>query len=147
MVAVAIGPRTERIAVAASPAYLDERGRPKHPRDLLEHNCLRGRFINGATHAWEFVRRSETIRVEPRGSLIFTLNTGTELAVEAAVAGSGVVYLLERWLQPYFARGDLEPVLEGWWPRFSGAFLYYPGRRHLPVPLRAFVDFVKSMPR
>lgn len=147
MVAVPIGPRMQRIAAAASPAYLGRRGRPEHPRDLLEHDCLRGRFMNRPPHAWEFVRRGETIRVEPKGSLIFTLNTGTDLAVEAAVAGSGIVYLLEPWLRPYFARGELQPVLEHWWPSFSGPFLYYPGRKHLPLPLRAFVDFIKSMPR
>jgi DNA-binding transcriptional LysR family regulator len=36
----------------------------------------------------------------------------------------------------------LEPILEPWWPRFSGPFLYYPGRRYLPAPLRAFIDFI-----
>jgi DNA-binding transcriptional LysR family regulator len=35
-------------------------------------------------------------------------------------------------------------VLEAWWPAFSGPFLYYPGRRHVPAPLRAFIDFVKA---
>ena len=146
MVAIPIGPRTQRIAAAASPEYLERRGRPKHPRELLEHDCLRGRFVNGAAHAWEFARRGETIRVETKGPLVFTMNTGTELAVEAAVAGSGVVYLLETWLRPRLECGALEPVLESWWPSFSGAFLYYPGRRHLPVPLRTFVDFIKSLP-
>jgi DNA-binding transcriptional LysR family regulator len=34
-------------------------------------------------------------------------------------------------------------MLEPWWRPFSGPFLYYPGRRHLPAPLRAFVDFVQ----
>jgi DNA-binding transcriptional LysR family regulator len=145
MVAVPIGPRHQRLAASASPAYLDRRGRPKHPRELLEHECLRGRFMGGPAHPWAFVRRGETVRVEPKGPLIFTLNTSTDLAVEAAIAGSGIVYLLEAWLRPYLDRGDLEPVLERWWPSFSGAFLYYPGRKHLPVPLRTFVDFIKSM--
>lgn len=147
MVAIPIGPRTQRVAAAASPAYLERRGRPRHPRELLEHDCLRGRFMSGPVHAWEFVRRGETIRVEPNGPVIFTLNTSTDLAVEAAVAGSGIVYLLETWLRPYLDRGELEPVLERWWPTFSGAFLYYPGRKHLPVPLRTFVDFVKARPQ
>ena len=43
-----------------------------------------------------------------------------------------------------FEAGALEPVLEPWWPRFSGPFLYYPGRRLVPAPLRAFIDFVKA---
>ena len=67
------------------------------------------------------------------------------LAVEAAVAGSGVIYLFEDWLRPHLDRGALEPVLEPWWQRFPGPFLYYPGRRYLPAPLRAFVDFVRAL--
>ncbi|AFE10761.1 transcriptional regulator [Corallococcus coralloides DSM 2259] len=146
MVVVPIGPRTQRYAAAASPAYLDRRGRPKHPRDLLEHDCLRGRLLSGPVPAWEFERRGETLHVEPKGPLLFSLNTSTDLAVEAAVAGGGIVYLLEDWLRPYLDRGELEPVLERWWPSFSGPFLYYAGRKHLPVPLRTLVDFIKSTP-
>jgi DNA-binding transcriptional LysR family regulator len=33
-------------------------------------------------------------------------------------------------------------VLDGWWQSFSGPFLYYPSRTHMPGPLRAFVDFI-----
>ena len=40
--------------------------------------------------------------------------------------------------------GALEPVLEPWWQSFSGPFLYYPGRRLVPAPLRAFIDFIKT---
>ena len=47
MIAVPIGPRLQRFAAAASPAYLDRHGRPQHPRDLLGHACLRGRFASG----------------------------------------------------------------------------------------------------
>jgi DNA-binding transcriptional LysR family regulator len=39
----------------------------------------------------------------------------------------------------------LEAVLEPWWQRFSGPFLYYPSRRQLPAPLRAFIDFTRSL--
>src|ERR1700724_2010312 len=53
MIAVAIGPRVQRFATAASPAYLDRHGRPQHPRDLLSHSCLRGRFTSGAMTPWE----------------------------------------------------------------------------------------------
>ena len=146
MIAIPIGPRHQRLATAASPAYLDRRIRPEHPRDLLDHACLRGRHASGVINPWEFERDGETVTVTPKGPLIVGIGATVDLAVEAAVAGTGIIYLFDDWLRPYFERGELEPVLEPWWPTFSGPFLYYPGRRHLPTPLRAFIDFANSMP-
>src|SRR6202171_6046739 len=144
MVAVPIGPRVQRFATAASPAYLDRHGRPQHPRELLKHACLRGRFISGAMAPWEFECDGEGVRVDPSGPRLVQVGAATDLAVEAAIAGTGIIYLFEDWVRPPPASGALEPVLEPWWQRFSGPFLYYPGRRLLPAPLRAFVDFIKS---
>jgi len=72
------------------------------------------------------------------------IGAATDLAVDAAIASTGIIYLFEDWLRPYLDAGVLEPVLEPWWQRFSGPFLYYPGRRLVPAPLRAFVDFIKA---
>ena len=145
MVAVPIGPRIQRFATAASPAYLARRGHPTHPRDLLEHACLRGRFESGAMPAWEFERDGEVVKLEPTGPLIVRLGAATDLAVDAAVAGTGVIQLFEDWLRPLLDSGALEPVLQPWWVSFTGPFLYYPSRRYLPAPLRAFVDFIGTM--
>jgi DNA-binding transcriptional LysR family regulator len=144
MIAVPIGPRSQRFATAAAPAYLARRGRPEHPRDLLRHDCLRNRFASGAMPPWEFERGGEKLQVDPAGRLVVRAGAASDLAVEAAVAGTGIVYLFEDWLRPHLDSGALEAVLEPWWMRFSGPFLYYPGRRLLPAPLRAFVDFVQS---
>ncbi|MEQ1956676.1 LysR family transcriptional regulator [Mesorhizobium sp. CN2-181] len=143
MIAVPIGPRQQRFAVAASPAYLDQHGRPKHPRELLGHACLRHRFPSGVTPPWDFERNGEEVRIDPIGPLIVTTGGASDLAVEAAIAGLGIVALFEDWLRPHIERGALEPVLEPWWERFVGPFLYYPGRRLVPAPLRAFIDFVR----
>jgi DNA-binding transcriptional LysR family regulator len=144
MIAVPIGPRIQRFACAASPGYLDRHGRPEHPRDLLAHACLRARFPSGAMPPWEFERHSELVRVDPTGPLILRAGGAIDLAVEAAIAGTGIVYLFEDWLRPHLDNGALEGVLEPWWQPFSGPFLYYPGRRLVPAPLRAFIDFVKA---
>jgi DNA-binding transcriptional LysR family regulator len=144
MIAVPIGPRVQRFATAASPAYLDRYGRPQHPRDLLKHACLRGRFSSGAMAPWEFERKGEIVQVDPSGPLLVRVGAATDLAVEAALAGTGIIYLFEDWLRPHLDSGALEPILEPWWQRFPGPFLYYPGRRLLPAPLRAFVDFIKA---
>ena len=144
MIAVPIGPRVQRFGLGASPGYLDRRGRPQHPRELLEHTCLQGRFPSGAVFVWEFARDGEVVRIEPSGPLVVQAGAATDMAVETAIAGVGIVGIFEDWLKPYFARGELEPVLPGWWPEFSGPFLYYPGRRLVPAPLRAFIDFIRA---
>ncbi|NHZ43114.1 LysR family transcriptional regulator [Massilia aquatica] len=143
MIALPIGPRSERFALAAAPAYLARRGVPQHPRDLLQHACLRGKFLSGLVYPWEFERDGQRLTLDPAGPLIFT-PTVADLAVQAAVEGHGLVYLFEDWLAPYLAAGQLQPVLQAWWVSFPGPFLYYAGRRQLPAPLRAFIDFVQS---
>ncbi|MBB4194307.1 DNA-binding transcriptional LysR family regulator [Rhizobium aethiopicum] len=145
MIAIPIGPRHQRFATAASPAYLDRHGRPQHPSELLAHACLLGRFASGAlTTPWEYERDGEVVRIEPAGPLIVRVGGATDLSVDAAMAGTGIICIFEDWLRPHFDSGALEPILEPWWQRFSGPFLYYPGRRLVPAPLRAFIDFVKA---
>jgi DNA-binding transcriptional LysR family regulator len=144
MIAIPIGPREQRFATAASPAYLDRHGRPDHPRQLLEHACLLGRFPSGAMTAWEFERDGEVVKVEATGPLVVRVGAATDLAVDAALAGTGIITLFEDWLRPFLDRGALQPVLEPWWQHFSGPFLYFPGRRYVPAPLRAFIDFTIS---
>jgi DNA-binding transcriptional LysR family regulator len=126
MIAVPIGPRVQRFATAASPAYLDVRGRPVHPSDLLRHACLRGRFASGATPPWEFERDGEVLKVDPVGPLTVRWGSAVDLSVDAAVGGLGIIHLFEEWLRPQIDSGALEPVLEPWWQSFSGPFLYYP---------------------
>ena len=144
MIAVPIGPRVQRFATAAAPGYLATHGRPEHPRDLLAHACLRGQFASGSIPAWEFERNGEVVRVDPTGPLLVRLGGAVDLAVSAAVQGVGIIHVFEDWLRPHLEGGSLEPVLEPWWQSFPGPFLYYPGRTHLPAPLRAFVDFIRQ---
>jgi DNA-binding transcriptional LysR family regulator len=144
MVAVPIGPRVQRMAAAASPAYLQLQGHPQHPRELLAHRCMRGRFASGATVDWMFERDGEAVRIEPSGPLLVQIGGAPDHADDAAVAGLGIVYLFEEGLRPHLNRGMLEPVLGSWWPSFNGPYLYYPGRRLVPAPLRAFVDFIRN---
>jgi DNA-binding transcriptional LysR family regulator len=143
MIAVPIGPRVQRFASAAAPAYLAVHGRPEHPKDLFNHACIRHRFAHGVMPLWEFERAGEIIRIAPSGPLIATT---IELEVAAAVAGLGVISSFGAFLAPALENGALEPVLEEWWQSFSGPFLYYPSRRLMPAPLRAFIDFVKAHP-
>ncbi|TAL80068.1 MAG: LysR family transcriptional regulator [Beijerinckiaceae bacterium] len=140
MIAVPIGPRVQRFVAAAAPSYLAARGSPTHPRDVLEHACIRHRFGSGVMPAWEFERSGEIIRVSPDGPLIAST---LEIEMAAALAGLGLIYSFEEFLRPSLDSGNLKPVLADWWQSFSGPFLYYQSRVHVPAPLRAFLDFIK----
>jgi DNA-binding transcriptional LysR family regulator len=146
MIAVPIGPLVQRFATAASPAFLAEHGTPLHPRDLLGKPCLRGQFASGTIPTWEFERAGEIVRVDPTGPLVVRLGAAVDLAIAAAIGGLGFIHLYEDWLAPFVQRGELVPVLDEWRQPFSGPFLYFPSRRLMPAPLRAFVDFLKSDP-
>jgi DNA-binding transcriptional LysR family regulator len=144
MIAMPIGPRVQRFAAAAAPSYLAAHGRPAHPSDLLRHACLRGEFASGRPIIWEFERDGTMLRVDPSGPLVVRLGAAMDLLISAALAGMGIVYSFEDWLRPHLDSGTLEPLLQDWWPAFSGPFLYYPGRRYLPAPLRALVDYIRG---
>ena len=142
MIAVPIGPRRQRFVGGASPAYLAAHGVPTHPRDLLDHACIRYRFPSGVLPAWEFEREGKVVRVDPGGPLIAT---DIDLQLAAAIGGLGILFSFEELLVPAFTSGALVPVLAEWWQEFEGPFLYYPSRRLLPAPLRAFIDYVRSV--
>ncbi|CAN7266097.1 LysR substrate-binding domain-containing protein [Rhizobium sp. LjRoot254] len=142
MIAIPIGPRIQRFCVAASPDYLARRGKPSHPRDLAEHTCIRHRFESGRLNSWEFERDGAVIRVSPPETLI--ANT-IELELAAARGGLGIIATFEDFIRPHLESGALVEVLPDWQQPFSGPYLYYPSRRHMPAPLRAFVDWVKRL--
>ena len=144
VVAIPIGPRIQRFAAAASPAYLDVHGRPAHPRDLIQHQCLRGRFASGVMPPWEFEREGERLRVEVKGPLVVSVGGAVDLALGTAIAGTGIIYLFEEWLRPAIDSGQLEAILQPWWLSFSGLYLYYNDRRLIPAPLQACIDFVRE---
>src|SRR5260221_13397101 len=91
--------------------------------------------------AWEFEREGEIVRIAPAGPLT---TSAIDLELGSAIDGLGIIYSFEAWLVPALTSGALLPLLTDWWQRFSGPLLYYPSRRHMPAPLRAFVDFIKA---
>jgi DNA-binding transcriptional LysR family regulator len=140
MIAVPIGPRIQRYVAAAAPSYLAAHGTPAHPRDLVDHACIRHRFASGAVADWEFARGEEVVRIKPDGPLVAS---AIELELGAAIAGLGIVCTFEEFLREALDRGELTEVLADWRQSFSGPFLYYPSR-NMPAPLRAFVGFIRG---
>lgn len=140
MIAVSFGGDVRFIAVAA-PAYLQDRGIPETPDDLQAHSCLRQRLPGGRRYRWEFSRRGAHVTVDVPGNLTLDDN---DLLVEAAAAGRGIAYVPEHFAQPALKAGRLVTVLANWCPPIPGLALYYPRNRHMPSPLRAFIDLLKE---
>jgi DNA-binding transcriptional LysR family regulator len=138
MIAVSLGPE-ERYAVVASPQYVARHGRPKHPKDLLDHACIRIRYSSGLLPDWEFEKAGHVVKVAPRGNLIVTY---PGLALRAAHDGLGFWAASEGYVRKAVKTGALVSVLDDWCPPFPGPFLYYPSRRQPPPALAAFVAFV-----
>lgn len=140
MIAVPLGGR-QRYAVMGAPSLIERVGTPRHPRDLLEMPCLRQRFPSGAEPPWEFEKDGETINLSPTGPLV---STHGPLLHAAALEGLGFVAMFDGWCEPHVRAGRLVEVLADWQESFPGPFLYYPSRRTMTSPLRAFVDFVRT---
>jgi DNA-binding transcriptional LysR family regulator len=138
MIAVPLGP-PERYAVVATPQYVAQRGRPKHPKDLLDHECIRTRYGSGAMVDWEFEKAGRIVKVAPRGKLVATYSN---LAFKAVQEGLGYWLTFEGYVRDAVQSGALVSVLDDWCAPFPGPFLYYPSRRQPPPALGAFVTFV-----
>jgi DNA-binding transcriptional LysR family regulator len=136
MIAVPCSPPL-RFAVVGSPSYFATRAKPLSPADLAAHNCIRTRFPSGAIYKWEFEKRGEEVEIDVAGSL--TLDSH-HLIREAAVQGVGLAWTSEFAVAPDIAAGRLIRVLEDWTPAYAGLCLYYPGHRHVPARLRAFIE-------
>jgi DNA-binding transcriptional LysR family regulator len=138
MIAVPLGP-PQRYAVVASAPYVARHGRPKQPKDLLDHACVRTRFGSGAMLDWEFEKTGRVVKVAPPAKLIATY---LGLAIRAVHDGLGFWLTFEGYVRDAVKSGALVSVLDDWCAPFPGPFLYYPSRRQQPPALGAFVAFV-----
>ena len=141
MIGVRFGGEVRFLAVAA-PGYLADHPAPMTPDDLAQHRCIRIRLPSGKLYRWEFEQRGQEIAVDVPGPV--TLDH-PGLMAEAAVDGVGIAYVSDRTAAPYLERGELQVVLDDWSPRVPGLFLYYPGRRHVPRALQAFIAVVRKV--
>lgn len=140
MVAVPCGPAIRWIVVGA-PAYFATRARPRHPRDLLRHVCIRSRMPSRAPLPWWFHKAGRSLELAVDGPL--TLDSSA-LMVTAALGGAGLAWVPDWIAEPHLARGELVDVLADWSPASPGLCVYYPPHRHSSAGLRAFVALVRE---
>jgi len=133
-----------RFVTVASPGYLAGRPKIRHPQDVMQHTCLRQRLPGGKRYHWEYQQHEQQFVLDVPGSL--TLDSSA-LMVEAAVEGLGMAYVPERYARQCLDTQRLVTLLDDWTIASQGIALYFPQNRHMPVPLRLFVDTVKAATR
>jgi len=139
MIALRLGV-ARRNVVVASPTYLEARGTPLIPQDLMNHACLRVRLPNGAIHRWPFEKGGESVHIDVEGAL--TLDEAS-LARMAALASVGLTLAMESDVREDLEAGRLIRVLQDWTPAQSPLSLYYPSRRNPTAAFKAFIDFAR----
>jgi DNA-binding transcriptional LysR family regulator len=129
-----------RILTCAAPDYLARHGRPLHPLDLAQHECLLFRDpVTGRPFSWEFHRGGEIVEAKVNGRLVFN-DLATKLA--ACAAGHGISQSFELGLDGLLARGDLVQILPDWAEERFPLYAYHPSRHLQPAKVRVFLDFV-----
>ena len=138
MVAVPLGgPIT--VAVVASPEYLRRVPAPRHPDELVRHNCVRFRFSStGMIFKWEFRVDGRLVEYEVKGNLTIS---DTLFHLDAALEGVGLAYTFEQLALPYIRAKRLKRLLVPFSPTFPGFYLYYPSRRNQPTKLKALIEY------
>jgi DNA-binding transcriptional LysR family regulator len=132
-----------RFVVVGSPGYLERRGTPERPEDLLRHECITFRSPStGALYAWELERGRRNWRVPVRGGVI---SSDTRLNASLAEQGVGLAYALEPMVLEQLRTGRLRRVLERYAPTVPGFFLYFPSVARRSTPLRLFVEAAREL--
>jgi DNA-binding transcriptional LysR family regulator len=131
-----------REVICASPAYLKTRGVPKEPADLASHDGIahQSQYTTRANWTFQAKGRSQTIQVPSR----LVVSTA-EAALVAAVGGAGIARVFSYYMVDLPKARELVRLLEAYEPPAVPVHLIYPGQRHVPLKLRAFLDF--SIPR
>jgi DNA-binding transcriptional LysR family regulator len=142
MIAARLTPDSRWVALA-SPSYLKRHGTPHTPADLRAHNCVRWRMLNGAIFPWRFMIDGHAVEFDAGGSLV---TNSIPLLARAVVEGACIALGIEAVAKQRIDQGRFVPLLQDYAYPWSGWHIYYPSRHQLPLPLRAFIDFLRDHP-
>ncbi|RKE36351.1 LysR family transcriptional regulator [Paraburkholderia sp. BL23I1N1] len=133
-----------RMLLVGSPAYLSRRGKPQHPRELSQHDCIQFRMYNtGKLQVWQLRRDVEPPEQELQLPPTITCNTN-EARLRFALEGLGIAYVSEFLVRNALATGQLVTVLDEYTTEQNTFQLLWPSGRHVTPKLRAFIDFVSE---
>ncbi|MCC6073658.1 LysR family transcriptional regulator [Pseudomonas sp. GCM10022188] len=130
-----------RRRLCAAPAYLEARGRPQAPKDLLQHNCIVLRQNDAAFGVWRLSRGKSSESVKVHGSL--STNDG-EVALNWALDGHGILMRAEWNLAGHLRSGRLVEVLGDYETPPADIYAVYLERLNLSAKVSCFVEHLRE---
>jgi DNA-binding transcriptional LysR family regulator len=128
-----------RILTVASPAYLAAHGRPAHPRDILDHECIDYRDpLTGRPFEWEFRRGDEVVPVRQPARLMVS---DVETMIGACCEGAGIAQVMQLGSRHIIEHGKLVEVFPDWRGETFPLYAIYPSRQHRAAKVRAFTEW------
>ncbi|GAB2807065.1 LysR family transcriptional regulator [Comamonas piscis] len=130
----------------ATPEYLRRRGIPRHPSELSQHDCLTLSSEASQTRGWAFrmpaaAGSSEVVYLKPGGPL--DCSDGQVLH-DWCQQGWGIAWRSTWEVEAEIAAGRLVEVLEDFAAPPNGIYVMFQQRKHLPLRVRLWIDFVKQ---
>lgn len=139
--AVPIGPDLD-MAIVASPDYLERRGQPSKPEELISHDGIGFIFDgSGQLAPWNFKSKKGVYSVMPKPRMVAN---DLQSMLGFAEAGLGLAYVYAESAENLINEGRLVEVLKGQTPSLPRYSLNYRSKRLMPARLRAFIDLAKG---
>lgn len=126
-----------RRVICASPAYLAAHGTPKAPQDLTGHDAIAISGVRPVIDRWTFGAGPKEIIVPINARLIVST---IQAALDAAIAGGGVIRVMSYQSEPLEAEGKLQRILVGYEPPPLPLQVVHPAGRYLAPKVRLFID-------
>jgi DNA-binding transcriptional LysR family regulator len=124
----------------ATPQYLKRHGTPKHPNELSKFDCLTLSSEASQTRGWAFRVDGELVHLKPAGPL--DCSDGQVLH-DWCLAGRGIAWRSTWEVENEIAAGALVEVLAEFAAPPNGIYAVFPQRKHLPLRVRLWIDFLK----
>lgn len=124
----------------ATPAYVQRHGTPKHPSELSRYDCLTLSSDASQTRGWAFQVKDEVVHLKPGGPL--DCSDGQVLH-DWCMAGYGIAWRSTWEVEAEVADGTLVALLEDFAAPPNGIYAVFPQRKHLPLRVRLWIDFLK----
>ena len=125
----------------ATPAYLKRAGVPQQPADLARHECLTLSSDASQTRGWAFIVAGQVTHLRPSGRI--DCSDGQVLHAWC-LQGMGIAWRSTWEVEGDIAAGTLVPVLEAFAAPPNGIYAVVPQRKHLPLRVRLWIDFLKQ---